>query len=106
MSISDDEKTLVIGSTHSIYVCKKKELNPETHQKLWETHKFDTRDPISTLLMYDNYVAVGDHEGKLLIYYNILNLEEPIIRIFHWHPQTFSALNFALEGISLNTLFF
>ncbi|KAG4305415.1 hypothetical protein PORY_000971 [Pneumocystis oryctolagi] len=95
--ISDDGKTLAVGSNDFIYVCKK-ESCLENNQEIWKTHKFNTKSPISNLIMYDDHIAVGDSEGKLLIYYNILKLEEPIVRIFHWHPQTFSALNCILDG--------
>ncbi|KAG4301300.1 hypothetical protein PCK1_002610 [Pneumocystis canis] len=97
MNISPDGKTLVVGSIDFIYVCKKKVSNSQDSQNLWETRKFDVDGPINTLIICNDHVAVGDYEGKLLIYYNILKLEEPIVRIFHWHPQPFSAINWTLE---------
>ncbi|EMR10798.1 hypothetical protein PNEG_00945 [Pneumocystis murina B123] len=96
ISISHDGKILVIGNTHSIYICKK--TNFENKQSSWEIRKFNTGSVINTLVIHDDHVAVGDNEGKLLIYYNILKFEEPIIRTFHWHPQPFSALNWILQG--------
>ncbi|QSL64654.1 hypothetical protein MERGE_001956 [Pneumocystis wakefieldiae] len=96
MSISNDGKILVIGNTHSMYICKK--MNSENKRSSWEIRKFNTDGVINTLAIHNDHVAIGDHEGKLLIYYNILKFQEPITRTFHWHPQPFSALNWILEG--------
>jgi NET1-associated nuclear protein 1 (U3 small nucleolar RNA-associated protein 17) len=69
-----------------------------------KSDSFTTAEIITTVTWHPtdlNCVAVGDKLGKITLYYDFLNDQEPTLSVYHWHSHPVNCIEFTSDGVYL-----